>query len=154
MDVYQHLEPVPLYAIIQKYLGKPLEFPIVDQTSYCCHVDGDMLGRVFVWAAKSPQAHAESFNVDNGDVWEFRSLWRSLSAYYGVPLASEDTQFTLEKFFNDSEGTWKEIVNKFGLREYTLDQLLGQSAQTTDIQLNNCPDDKKLGGARPWIESR
>ncbi|KAB5517413.1 hypothetical protein GE09DRAFT_1158762 [Coniochaeta sp. 2T2.1] len=147
---------LPLYAIIRKYRGEPLEYPIVDSTAYCCHVDGDMLGRLFIWAATSPNAHGESFNSDNGDVWEFRALWRSLSAYYGMPVADKDTHFTLDGYFKQKEieQTWEEIVNRFGLRKYTLEQMIGQSAQTTDIQMNNCPDDKKLGGGRPWIESR
>ncbi len=145
---------MPLYAILQKYLGQPLAFPLVDATSYCCHVDGDMLGRVFVWAAADPRAHAQSFNIDNGDVWEFRALWRSLAAYYGMPLADKDTPFTLDQFFRDHEPVWAEIVAKFGLRKYSLDQLLGQSAQSVDILLNNCSADKRLGGGKPWIESR
>jgi hypothetical protein len=145
---------VPLYAIIQKYLGKPLYFPIVDATSYCCHVDGDMMARVFVWACDSPKAHGESFNIDNGDVWEFRALWNSLSQYYNIPLAPEDTNFTLVKFFEDHEDTWAAIVEKYGLLKYSLADLLGQSAQNVDILLNNCPEWQKLGGGKPWIESR
>ena len=132
----------------------PLDFPIVDSTSYCCHVDGDMMARVFVWAADSQNAHGQSFNIDNGDVWEFRSLWKSLSEYYNIPLASEDTSFTLVKFFEDHEDTWKEIVEKFGLHKYTLAELLGQSAQNVDILLNNCPEWQRLGGGKPWMESR
>lgn len=113
-----------------------------------------MLGRVFIWAAESPNAHGQSFNVDNGDVWEFRNLWISLSNYYKIPLAPEDEKFTLVQFFKDHEDTWAEMVEKFGLRKYTLDQLIGQSAQNVDILLNNCPEDQMLGGGRPWIESR
>jgi hypothetical protein len=143
-----------LYAIIQKYLGKPLEYPIVDDITYICHVDGDMMGRAFVWAGTSEKAHGQSFNIDNGDVWEFRNLWKSLSEYYNLSLAETDTAFTLDQFFADNESTWKEIVARFDLQKYTLNELLGQSAQSMDILMNNCDQDKKLGGGKIWIESR
>jgi hypothetical protein len=132
-----------------------LEYPIVDRISYNQHVDGDMLGRVFIWAAESEKAHGQSFNVDNGDVWEFRALWKSMSQYYNMPLAKEDTSdFNLVQYFKSHEAVWAEITEKFGLRKYTLDQLLGQSAQNVDILLNNCDDRHKLGGGKVWIESR
>lgn len=115
-----------------------------------------MLGRSFVWAATSEKAHGESFNIDNGDVWEFRSMWHSLSRYYNIPLAEEDESFVLDTFFQENESTWQEIVRKNGLHNYTLEELLGQSAQSVDILLNNCTPEQKLGGqnAKPWIESR
>lgn len=107
-----------------------------------------------MWACISQSAHGQSFNLDNGDVWEFRSMWNVLSRYYNVPLADKDEPFTLVQFFKDHEGTWKEIVEKFGLRKFTLDDLAGQSAQNVDIQMNNCEQNQKLGGGKVWIESR
>ncbi|KAK3064810.1 hypothetical protein LTS18_003709 [Coniosporium uncinatum] len=147
-------QTLPLFAIICKYLGKELPYPVVDRDALTCHVDGDMLGRVFVWAAESPNAHGQSYNVDNGDVCNFRNLWASLSDFYNIPLAEKDEHFTLAQFFRDHESTWAEIVEKCRLREYTLDQLLGRSAHSVDILLNNCPKDHMIGGGRPWIESR
>jgi hypothetical protein len=113
-----------------------------------------MLGRVLVWAANSAQAHGQSFNVDNGDVWEWKTLWNSLAYYYNIPLAEKDSSFKFEQFFKDHEDVWSEIVQQYGLRKLTLNELLGQSAQCLDIQFSNCSPEKMLGGGKPWIESR
>jgi hypothetical protein len=145
---------VPLYAILCKYLNRPLVYPLVNDISYVNHVDGRMMGRAFIWACTSPNAHGQSFNLDNGDVWEFRSMWHVLSRYYNVPLAAKDESFTLVQFFKGHEDTWKAIVDKFGLRTFTLEDLAGQSVQSVDIQMNNCEEHQKLGGGRVWIESR
>lgn len=112
------------------------------------------MGRAFIWACTSQNAHGQSFNLDNGDVWEFRSMWHVLSRHYNVPLTDKDESFTLVQFFRDHEHTWKAIVEKFGLREFTLDDLAGQSVQNVDIQMNNCEEQSKLGGGKVWIESR
>ncbi|OBT50876.1 hypothetical protein VE04_08485 [Pseudogymnoascus sp. 24MN13] len=125
-----------------KYLNRPLVYPLVNDISYVNHVDGRMMGRAFIWACTSPNAHGQSFNLDNGDVWEFRSMWHVLSRYYNVPLAAKDESFTLA------------IVDKFGLRTFTLEDLAGQSVQNVDIQMNNCEEHQKLGGGRVWIKSR
>ena len=63
---------------------------------------------------------------------------------------------TLESYVAANEGTWKEMVAAYGLRDYTLDDLLGQSAQCVYVQMNNCPPPHRLGGPKghPWLSQR
>ena len=37
-----------------------------------------------VWAAQSPQAANEAFNITNGDVFEWRNVWPALAETLGV----------------------------------------------------------------------
>jgi hypothetical protein len=36
-----------------------------------------------VWAAQSPQAANEAFNITNGDVFEWRNVWPALAETLG-----------------------------------------------------------------------
>src|SRR5262245_2753781 len=37
--------------------------------------DADLVAEVMVWAAQSPRAANEAFNITNGDVFEWRNVW-------------------------------------------------------------------------------
>jgi hypothetical protein len=44
---------------------------------------------VAVWAAQSPQAANEAFNITNGDVFEWRNVWPGIAETLGVEVGKE-----------------------------------------------------------------
>ena len=63
--------------------GEPFGFP--GGPSFVWEAaDADLVADVMVWAAQSPQAANEAFNITNGDVFEWRNVWPALAETLGV----------------------------------------------------------------------
>ena len=76
------LPAVGVYAAIRREKGEPFSFP--GGPSFVWEAaDADLVGRVMAWAAQAPQAANEIFNVANGDVFEWRSVWPALAETRG-----------------------------------------------------------------------
>ena len=75
-----------VYASLCKASGQPFVFPgssaqwhgLSDMT------DAGQIARHLAWAADSPAARNEDFNIVNGDVFRWKWLWPRLAAYFGV----------------------------------------------------------------------
>jgi nucleoside-diphosphate-sugar epimerase len=66
------LPAIGVYAAIRREKGEPFGFP--GGPSFVWEAaDGDLVADVMVWAAQSPQAANEAFNITNGDVFEWPS---------------------------------------------------------------------------------
>jgi nucleoside-diphosphate-sugar epimerase len=72
------LPAIGVYAAIRREKGEPFSFPggpsFVREAA-----DADLVGDVMVWAAESARAANEAFNITNGDVFEWRSVWPALA---------------------------------------------------------------------------
>jgi nucleoside-diphosphate-sugar epimerase len=77
------LPAIGVCAAIRREKGERFSFPggpsFVWQAA-----DADLVADVMVWAAESPQAANEAFNITNGDVFEWRSLWPALAETLGI----------------------------------------------------------------------
>jgi nucleoside-diphosphate-sugar epimerase len=72
------LPAIGVYAAIRREKGEPFGFP--GGPSFVWEAaDADLVGDVMVWAAQSPQAADEAFNITNGDVFEWRNVWPALA---------------------------------------------------------------------------
>lgn len=73
-------------AALCRHQGRPFLFPgsprqwagLTDMT------DARLLARHLAWAAATPEAANQAFNVVNGDVFRWRWLWPRVAAYFGV----------------------------------------------------------------------
>ncbi|HKY21314.1 MAG TPA: SDR family oxidoreductase [Vicinamibacterales bacterium] len=119
------------YAAICRELGEPFGFPggpsFVWEAS-----DARLVGDVLEWAARSEQAHGETFNVTNGDVFEWRNLWPAIADALGVEPAA-DRPMSLGAYLPAQAGVWDAIVRKHGLRPVSLQTLLGESHHIADF---------------------
>lgn len=89
-------------------------------------VDANLLGRVMVWTTHRSEARGETFNVTNGDVYQWRSLWPRFARWFDLapgPPASR----SLADWLPRQAALWTRIARREKLRTSSLTDLLGQS---------------------------
>ncbi|WP_186107947.1 SDR family oxidoreductase [Burkholderia gladioli] len=115
-----------VYATLCKQTGQPFLFPgseaqwngLTDMT------DARLLARHLEWAAGSDNARDEAFNVVNGDVFRWKWMWSQLAGYFGIEAVPFDGQLRpLEARMGDAGPAWREIADRFQLREPELGKL-------------------------------
>jgi nucleoside-diphosphate-sugar epimerase len=120
-----------VYAAICREEGLPFAFP--GGASYVTEaLDARLLGEALVWAANAPTARNEHFNLTNGDVFEWRSVWPAIADALGVELGP-DNPLSLSELLPAKAGLWQDIVTKHRLRPLTMNDLLGESHFVTDF---------------------
>ena len=115
-----------VYASICHATNRPFVFPgsetqwngLTDMT------DATVLADQMLWAATNPQGANEAFNVVNGDVFRWRSMWPAIAAYFDVEPVGPDAQpSTLETQMTGMDATWEAIAHEHGLAETDLGRL-------------------------------
>lgn len=95
-------------------------------------VDSRIVAGALEWAARSPEADGEIFNITNGEVFGWRDLWPAIADELGLPAAG-DTPRELSTFLPEHAAVWDRIVAKHGLRKTSMEELLGESHHLTDL---------------------
>jgi len=125
------LPAIGVYAAIRREKGEPFSFP--GGPSFVWEAaDAKLVGQVMVWAAQSPQAANEIFNVTNGDVFEWRSVWPAMAETLGVKLGADEPA-SLARYIKDNADVWSKIVAKYGLASGDLRAFVGQGDQHADF---------------------
>jgi nucleoside-diphosphate-sugar epimerase len=115
-----------VYGSICRETGRPFVFPgspeqyegVTDVT------DARLLARQLEWAATTPAAADEAFNIVNGDVFRWKRMWGVLAAGIGVEAAPYPGHATpLEEQMRDAGPIWDSIVARHGLSPFALDTL-------------------------------
>jgi nucleoside-diphosphate-sugar epimerase len=125
-----------VYATICKELGKPMQFPgsSAQWNGLTDITDARVLAKQLLWAATTPAAKNQAFNIVNGDTFRWSWMWQRIANYFGVkaaPLQGEG--LPLEKQLEDATPVWHSIAKKYGLAELDLNVLA--SAWHTDADL-------------------
>lgn len=119
------------YAAICREENEPFGFPggapFVWEAS-----DARLVANVLVWATTAPTARNEHFNVTNGDVFEWRSVWPAIAETLGVDPAG-DRPMALSEYLPAKSAVWDRVVEKHALRPLGLSELLGESQHITDF---------------------
>ncbi len=114
------------YATLCKALDRPFRFPgsaaqwngLTDMT------DARLLARHLTWAATTPAARNEAFNVVNGDVFRWSWMWGRIAAWFGLePAPFDGTLRPLQEQMADDAPVWAEIAARRGLIEPDLNRL-------------------------------
>jgi nucleoside-diphosphate-sugar epimerase len=80
--------------------------------------DVEVLGEAMLWAAASPSARNQAFNISNGDVFTWESIWPALAKFFNLPLPAGPIQpISLDQMMADKEPLWKSMQAKYGLKE-------------------------------------
>ncbi len=125
-----------VYASICRETGRPFVFPgsaaqwhgLTDMT------DARLLARHLAWAATTPGARNQAFNVVNGDVFRWSWMWSRIADWFGiVPAPFEGAGIPLEEQLADAAPLWMRIAERHGLAESTLSTLV--SPWHTDADL-------------------
>jgi nucleoside-diphosphate-sugar epimerase len=124
------------YATICRVTGRPFVFPgsaaqwhgLTDMT------DAGLLARHLAWAATTPGARDQAFNVVNGDVFRWSWMWGRIAEWFGLdPAPLPEAVTPLEAQLADAGPIWAEIARSHGLVEADLSVLA--SAWHTDADL-------------------
>ena len=109
-------KPIAVYATICKELGLPLRFPGAEGAyrAVHCATDVELLNKGMLWAATTPNAAGQAFNMVNGDFFRWEHLWPKFAGYFGLELGVVQ-QIDLESMMADKEGIWNEITSKYNL---------------------------------------
>jgi nucleoside-diphosphate-sugar epimerase len=125
------LPAIGVYAAIRREKGEAFSFP--GGPSFVWEAaDADLVGQVMVWAAQAPQAANEIFNVTNGDVFEWRSVWPALAETLGLDVGA-DNPASLATYIRDNTAIWAKVVVKYGLASGDLRSFVGQGDQHADF---------------------
>ena len=112
-----HMNLIPaigVYAALLREQGRPLAFPgglpWVREA-----VDADLLAHACEWAATSPACANETFNINNGDVFEWRQVWPAIADALDMEVRPDDP-LSLADALPPREKEWEAIVRRHGLR--------------------------------------
>ncbi|XP_024027362.1 3-oxo-Delta(4,5)-steroid 5-beta-reductase-like isoform X2 [Morus notabilis] len=117
-----------VYAAICKHEGTPLKFPGVKGTweGYAVASDADLIAEQHIWAAVDPYARNEAFNINNGDLFRWKHLWKVLAEQFGIEeygFDGEGERLKLTEIMKDKGGVWEEIVRENQLLPTKLEEV-------------------------------
>ncbi|MFC0389057.1 SDR family oxidoreductase [Muricoccus vinaceus] len=124
------------YATICRETGRPFLFPgsAAQWNGLSDMTDARLLARHLEWAATTPAARNEAFNVVNGDIFRWSWMWGRIANWFGLEPAPFPGQGTpLETQLADAGPLWAEIAARHSLAEPDLSRLA--SAWHTDADL-------------------
>jgi len=105
---------IGVYAALRREAGLPLPFPGALESVFEM-VDTDLLARSMEWAAATPSARNEIFNITNGDVASWEDLWPTIADALGMKTCPPEP-ISLGKEMPKHEAEWAAIVRKYNLR--------------------------------------
>jgi len=115
-----------VYATLCRETGRPFRFPgspaqwhgLTDMT------DARLLARHLLWAATTPAARDQAFNVVNGDVFRWNWMWGRIAAWFGLtPAPFDGTVIPLAAQMAQDAPVWRALATREGLAEPDLARL-------------------------------
>src|SRR6195952_3025826 len=100
-----------IYATICREAKRPFLFPgsATQWNSLTDMTDARLLARHLEWAATTPAARDQAFNVVNGDVFRWSWMWTRLAEWFGIDPAPFPGQGTpLEQQLAGTEKIWRD----------------------------------------------
>lgn len=116
-----------VYASLCRERGERFVFPGSEaQWNFLTDVtDARLLAKHLEWAAVTPAARDQAFNVVNGDVFRWRWLWPQLAAYFDVEWEGPPAGGTapLEARTAFAPQAWAQLAGKHHLQESDITRL-------------------------------
>lgn len=124
-----------VYASICRHTGRPFRFPgsDVQWNSLTDMTDAAQLARHLRWAASTPAAANQAFNVVNGDVFRWKWMWSRIAEWFDIDAAPFDGPAPLEQQMAGDAAIWSDMAKQFGLAEADIGTLI--SPWHTDADL-------------------
>jgi nucleoside-diphosphate-sugar epimerase len=116
---------IAVYASIVREVGLRLDFPgsAAAFGAMTQIVDAEQVAAAALWAAETPQAAGEMFNISNGDPTRWSQLWPVFAADFGVPLGGP-RPVPLAGFMAEYASLWKAMATKYNLVNSDLSALV------------------------------
>jgi nucleoside-diphosphate-sugar epimerase len=130
--VVMNLPPIiGAFAAIRREEGLPFGFPGGAVWVWEA-VDTRLVADAMVWAASSPNAAGETFNLTNGEVFDWRTMWPSFAETLGVELGP-DEPLSIAQYLPAKADVWDRVVDKYDLRRIPMADLVGESHHYADV---------------------
>jgi nucleoside-diphosphate-sugar epimerase len=125
------LAALAAYAAIRREQNLPFSWP--GGAAYANEaIDARLIARALHWAAESKTARDEIFNITNGDVFDWPSLWPALAEIFALDVGTPEPQFLAETL-PAQEAVWQRHQRRHGLKEIGLKGFAGDSLQYADF---------------------
>ncbi len=119
------------YAAISRELGLPLVYPGTG-TRVTEATDARLLAAAIFWAAGTPAAFNQTFNITNGDVFTWESLWPAIARLFAIPVGLPQAM-PLARVMPGHAATWQRLAARYDLAPVSLEHLVGSSWQFADF---------------------
>lgn len=128
------MNPLPVigaYAAIRKAEGKPFSYPGGARWVWQA-TDTRIIAEAMEWAADNVTARNQTYNITNGEVFEWRDVWPALAETLGVETGP-DEPLSLATYLPERAEIWNEIVKRHQLRPLSIEELCGESHHYTKV---------------------
>ncbi|MEK8226950.1 NAD-dependent epimerase/dehydratase family protein [Oerskovia sp. M15] len=107
---------IAVYASISRELGVPFRFPGKPgaYTSLIEMTDADLLAKAAVFAATSPNGRNRAFNITNGDMFRWSSMWPKIAAFFDLEVAPP-LPMSLTEVMADKAELWDRMISRHDL---------------------------------------
>lgn len=114
---------IGVYAAVCGELGLPFRFPGKPGAYRALYqvTDASVLADSMIWAATTPIAAGEVFNITNGDLFRWETLWPRLADAFGLAYAAPQT-ISLVEFMADKAPIWDRVIARYGLTPLAFEQ--------------------------------
>jgi nucleoside-diphosphate-sugar epimerase len=115
-----------VYATICRETGRPFRFPgsLAQWDGLTDMTDARQLGHHLLWAATTPAAANEAFNIVNGDIFRWKWMWPRIATWFGIKAEPFDGIVRpLETEMANDAPLWQTIAARHGLREPDITRL-------------------------------
>jgi len=142
------------YAALCRELDLPFALPGESEALWEM-VDAWLMAEALAWAATSPAAADQTFNLTNGDIFVLRHAWPAIAAALGLEPQGEAPE-TFAAFFAEPriQAAWTALAKREGLALDMLDDMLGQSHHYVDLLLGSRIADKQTPALLSTIRIR
>jgi len=113
-----------VYAAICRHLGLPLDFPGKPGAyrSLMELSEAEQVAQAIFWMCRSPAARNQAFNVVNGDLFRWESVWPRIADHFGMKTGSV-RHVPLVQWMADKAVVWDAIVQAYGLQTRAMDEV-------------------------------
>lgn len=125
-----------VYASICKEEGLPFIWPGSEaQWNGLSDVtDAKILAEQLIWAATSPNAKNQAFNIANGDTFRWKWLWPKIADFFDLEVEGFNGLIRpLEERLSQKQEIWQKMVASYNLKEADLNRI--SSTWHTDLDL-------------------
>ncbi len=127
------MNPIPaigVYAALLRERGEPLYHP-GGPSNVLEAVDADLLARAIAWAGEADTARNETFNVTNGDIFQWSGVWPAIADALGMEPGPPKPRRLAESVPAEA-GKWERIRQRYGLVAPPMVDYVGASLQYLD----------------------
>ncbi|SNT26288.1 SDR family oxidoreductase [Rhodococcoides kyotonense] len=108
---------IAVYASMSREMNVPLRFPGKQGafSSLLEMTDADLLAEATVWAATTDECANNAFNITNGDLFRWETMWPSIARFFDLEVA-DPLRMSLTETMSDKEPLWTSMVDKYDLQ--------------------------------------